>query len=227
MEPTLDGFAKNSMLLSSLSEDERNVLLSVANQCRFSAGTTIFSCAEPGETLLLIRSGRVEVSVTSLTGRKSVLNHMGPGEVLGEIALLDGGARSADVVAATDVEALVLHRRDVASFLQDRPRAMMATIAELCGKVRNASDMFATQAETEAPSRLARCLLRLVEKWGTGPEGAQLAEFSQTDLGEFSGISRENVNRRLKAWEAAGLVELSPQGIILRDLDALAEIGQL
>lgn len=216
-----DTFATNSILLSSLSREDHDALIANARTVRFAAGHLIFAREDPGDALLLLQEGRVEVSVTSLSGRKSVLNHMGPGEVLGEIALLDGGVRSADVVATTDVIGLSLYRRDVVAFLQTKPAVMMGLISELCGKVRNASDMFASQAQTEAPTRLARCLLRLNEKWGS------LSGFSQSDLGEFSGISRENVNRRLKIWEAQGLLELSADGIILHDADALAEIGQL
>lgn len=220
-----DIFAQNSLLFASLNEADRESLLSRARRVTYQPDATIFARMEPGDALLLIETGRVEISVTSMSGRKSVLNHMGPGEALGEIALLDGGPRSADVTAATQTTVLSLHRREVLDFLRDRPEAMMGLIAELCGKVRNASDMFATQAQTEAPARLARCLLRLVEKWGD--DDLRLREFSQTDLGEFSGISRENVNRRLKQWEAEGIVALTPDGIVLHDLPTLEEIAQI
>jgi CRP/FNR family transcriptional regulator, cyclic AMP receptor protein len=180
--------------------------------------------------MLLVAEGRIEISITSLSGRKSVLNYMGPGEVLGEIAVLDGGPRSADAVAASDVRGLILHRRDVLAFLQSRPAALFALVTELCAKVRNASEMFATQAQTEAPSRLARALLRLAERWGEQRPGGVLlpsAMFSQTDLGEFSGLARENVNRRLRAWASAGLVQITAEGIVLRDAAALREVADL
>lgn len=225
-----DTFQSNSLLLSSLSDDDRQLLLSHARPASFQAGQMIFSRSDPGETLLLIRDGRVEISITSLSGRKSVLNHMGPGEALGEIALLDGGFRSADATAATKVTGLILHRTDVMGFLRDRPHALFALVAELCAKVRNASDMFATQAQTEAQSRLARALIRLAERWGeNAPEGQLLSaeRFSQTDLGEFSGISRENVNRRLRAWADEGLISMGPKGIILKDPAALIELADL
>ena len=219
-----------SLLLSSLCDADRQALLSQAHSTSFDSGQMIFSCADPGDTLLLIETGRVEISITSLSGRKSVLNHMGPGEALGEIALLDGGLRSADAVAATEVRGLVLNRRDVMAFLHDRPGALFALVAELCGKVRNASEMFATQAQTDAPSRLARALIRLAERWGKEtPDGTVLPSdrFSQTDLGEYSGISRENVNRRLRAWAKDGLIAMTPEGIVLVDVAALHGIADL
>ena len=230
METIEAALASDSLLLSSLSDDDRHTLLSHARRTSFQPGQMIFGRSDPGDTLLLIEDGRVEISITSLSGRKSVLNHMGPGEALGEIALLDGGARSADATAATVVTGLVLHRRDVLAFLHDRPHALFALVAELCVKVRNASEMFATQAQTEAQSRLARALIRLAERWGEDtPDGALLPaeRFSQTDLGEFSGISRENVNRRLRAWADEGLIGMGPKGITLKDPAALGEIADL
>ncbi|WP_347313421.1 Crp/Fnr family transcriptional regulator [Defluviimonas sp. SAOS-178_SWC] len=219
-----------SVLLSSLPDGDLGDLLSLAHHASYAAGQMIFSRADLGETLLLIEEGRVEISITALSGRKSVLNHMGPGEALGEIALLDGGPRSADAVATTPVRGLLLYRRDVMGFLRERPQALFALVAELCGKVRNASEMFATQAQTEAPSRLARALIRLAERWGEDTDkGALLPSerFSQSDLGDFSGISRENVNRRLRAWAGDGIIEMTPQGIYIRDRDALREIAGL
>ena len=230
METIEAALASDSLLLSSLSDDDRRTLLSHARRASFQPGQMIFGRSDPGDMLLLIKDGRVEISITSLSGRKSVLNHMGPGEALGEIALLDGGLRSADATAATGVTGLVLHRTDVMAFLQARPHALFALVAELCAKVRNASDMFATQAQTEAQSRLARALIRLAERWGEDtPEGPLLPaeRFSQTDLGEFSGISRENVNRRLRSWADAGLIGMDAKGITLKDRAALGEIAEL
>lgn len=217
-----------SVLLTSLTDTDRSDLLALAHRASFHSGQMIFSRTDPGDTLLLIEEGVIEISITSLSGRKSVLNHMGPGEALGEIALLDGGLRSADAVATAPVRGLLLYRRDVMAFLRDRPHALFALVAELCGKVRNASEMFATQAQTEAPSRLARSLIRLGDRWGTEGAGGVLlpsTRFSQSDLGEYSGLSRENVNRRLRAWAGEGIVEITPEGILLRDAGALRDIA--
>lgn len=134
------------------------------------------------------------------------------------------------MLAATDVTGRLLHRRDVIAFLRDRPDAMLGLVRELCDKVRNASDMFSAQSETDASARLARCLLRLADKWGTACDGGTRRvphEFSQSDLGEFAGLSRENVNRRLRAWAAEGLIALDPDGTTLLDEEGLTEIAQL
>lgn len=225
-----DEHSTESMLFASISDADRLELLGHGRDVTYPPGAVIFSRADKGDTLLLIRHGRVEISVTSLSGRKSVLNQMGPGEAVGEIALLDGKCRSADACAATKVTGLLLHRRDVIGFLKERPDAMFGLVMELCCKVRNASEMFSAQSQTEAKARLARCLLRLSEKWGRAGEGGEIhitEPFSQSDLGEFSGLSRENANRRLRQWVDSGLISLNNEEIILLDPDALSELAEM
>lgn len=219
--------AEGSILMASMNAADCRTLFANARRRTFTAGQTIFAAGEPGEIVMLIETGRVEVSVTSLSGRKSVLAHMGPGEVLGEIAALDGGERSADTVAASDVAGLVLSRSNILTFVAERPNVAEAIIRELCRKVRNASDMFTTQAVTEGGPRLAQALLRLFDKWGEETaEGLRLAErFSQTELGEFSGLARENVNRHLKVWDSAGIIATAERHLLLLDRAALEDIA--
>ena len=222
------GGSGSSVLLEALEDDDRAQLLQRARSVTFGSGETIYAIEDPGDTMLLIESGRVEVSVTSMTGRKSVLNHMGPGEVVGEIALLDNGPRSADVVAATKVEGVLLHRRDLLSFLTEHPETTLSLIAEVCSKVRNASEMFASQSQTIAQARLARCLLRLGRKWGDEDAEGDVRltqQFSQGDLGEFSGLARENVNRHLKTWVSEGLLTVNGREIVLHEIEMLEDIA--
>lgn len=226
----LEKAGRQSVLLDSLSDSARGTLLRRSHAVRFEAGRTIFLKGEPGDTMILIESGRVEISLTSIQGRRSVLNHMGPGEVLGEIALLDRGERSADAIAATDVTGRAIQRRDVLTFLASEPESAMHLISELCAKIRNASEMFAVQSETRAPARLARCLLRLGDKWGSRDADGRVriaGSFSQSDLGAFSGLARENVNRHLRTWMSSGIVEMGPSGLVLHRPDALEELADL
>jgi CRP/FNR family cyclic AMP-dependent transcriptional regulator len=217
----------SSILIAAMAPADCRVLFENAHQKRFCAGQMIFAAGEPGSMVMLIESGRVEVSVTSLSGRKSVLAHMGPGEVLGEIAALDGGMRSADTVATTPVSGLVLSRDNVLRFVAERPIIAQAIITELCRKVRNASDMFTTQSVSEGAPRLAQALLRLFDKWGEPADGATILteRFSQAEIGEFSGLARENVNRHFKAWTEAGILNSEGRRLSLIDRAALVDIA--
>ncbi|SEW42793.1 cAMP-binding domain of CRP or a regulatory subunit of cAMP-dependent protein kinases [Cognatiyoonia koreensis] len=204
-------------------------LFADAKRRSFAAGEMLFAEGEPGDMVMLIEKGRVEVSVTSLSGRKSVLAHMGPGEVLGEIAALDGGTRSADTVAASAVEGLVVSRQNILAFVAERSDVAQAIITELCRKVRNASDMFTTQSAPEGSTRLARALLRLFDKWGERDNGRlRLSErFSQAEIGEFSGLARENVNRHIKAWADEGIVIVERRQLFLLDRGRLAALADI
>ena len=217
----------HGLLRSAMSDSDCRALFERAHRRAFDAGQTIFVEGEPGSDVILIESGRVEVSISSLSGRKSVLAHMGPGEVLGEIAALDGGARSANAVAASAVSGLVLSRENVLTFVSERPEVARAIIAELCAKVRNASDMFSNQSVVEGGARLARALLRLFEKWGKPRSGYLVLSqpFSQTEIGEFSGLARENVNRYIKAWTGEGILTQIDGDLALKDRDRLADMA--
>lgn len=219
-----------SVLMQVLDPESRAALLALAHRVTLPAGTAIYSWGEPGTSMMVIEQGQVEISLTSRTGRRSILNVMGPGESLGEIAMLDQRPRSADATARTQVVALVLRRTDVIGFLQRYPAAMMSLMAELCAKVRNASEMFAAQANTSAEARLARCMLRLAEKWGEDqPDGSRRVDvaFSQAELGDFSGLARENVNRHLRGWGEAGLIAFDRDGFSLPDIAALRALAEI
>ena len=195
----------------------------------FSKGETIFLQDDPGEFVLLLIEGLVEISVTSLAGRKSVLAHCGPGEVIGEISVLDGRPRSADATALRNTTARVIRQSEVLAYLASSQAATREVIVALCGRVRNASGMFATQALTSAAARLARCLLVLADKFGVPvADGVRLREpFSQSELGAFSGLARENVNRHIRRWCHDGLVNIDRNEIVILDEAALCRIAEL
>lgn len=219
-----------SVLLSALGDKARARLLARGMSKSFKRGTTIFARGEPGTTVFLIESGRVEISVTTINGRKSILENMGEGEILGEIAMFDGGERSADAVAATSVKGITLTKQDVSAILEEYPNAAMAIIAELCLRIRLTNEIVEAKTGVAASARLSRCILRLADKWGVeaGEDEIKIAQpFSQADIGEFSGLARENVNRYLKSWEASGFIRFDGRAIVIRDFDGLEEIADV
>lgn len=200
-----------------------------ARRMRIESGSLVFAEGDTGDALFVVVSGRIEISVTSIDGRKSVLDHLGPGEAFGEIALLDRAARSATAAAATDCVLDRLARADVMRFVAEHPRALEGLIAELCRRVRHASDRFSTQAQASGVVRLATVLLTLARKWGVrGPDGLLRIEagFSQSDLGAISGLARENVNRHLRALMKAGTLAATPGGFVILDEAALAAAAE-
>jgi CRP-like cAMP-binding protein len=99
-------------------------------------GATIFSKGDPGNNLFAVRSGTVKIGVSSSDGRDAIFNLIGAGEMFGEVALLDGRARTAYAVATTDCDLLVIDRREFVPFLQSQPLLAMKLIELLCSRLR-------------------------------------------------------------------------------------------
>ena len=220
----------DSLILGSLPADERRALLVRGRRRNFRKGEVIFARGDVGDWALLIESGLVEISVISLNGRKSVLNHMEPGEILGEIALLDGRSRSAEAVAVDEVSGILVRRDAFVAALRRNVDACFSIIDTLCSRARNASEMFELQSLTSGNARLARCLLRVARKWGEEQADGSIRigqSLSQTDLGELAGIARENVNRHLQAWAQEGLVRFDKGVITLLEPEVLEEYAEL
>lgn len=219
-----------SMILNALQLKDRRALFAKGHPRSYQKGEVIFARGDEGSWILLIEEGLVEISVMSLNGRKSVLNHMEKGDILGEIALFDQKDRSAEAVAITPVTGTIVLRQSVFEVLHNNNEAYLSIIKTLCTRVRNASDMFETLSLTSANARLARCLMRVAKKWGhMNADGSIHVEqkFSQSDLGELAGIARENVNRHLQAWIREQLIHFHKGDITLLAPDKLTELAEL
>ena len=113
-------------------------------------------------------------------------------------------------------------------FLQDNPEACFEIIQTLCKRVRTTSDLVEDQSLPNANARLARCILRLADKWGVASEDGSTRvnqQLSQTELGEISGIARENVNRYLNAWTKASILKFDRGIVTVIDNARLEELS--
>lgn len=217
----------HSPILNALEPAARDSLLRRARQREFKAGSTLFLKGDAGGWLYLIEQGLVEIGLLSPQGKKAVLNHLGPGELIGELAVLDRLPRSADAVALTDTRGLVIAQAGLVDLLGQDNSACLEIIRLLCARVRNASDRFESRAVAPAPVRLAGCLLTLARKWGEPVTAGSVRitqRFSQSDLGDIAGLARENVNRLIKDWQAAGWVAFHRGELTLLDADALHDL---
>lgn len=182
----------------------------------------------PGDTMLVIETGRVEVFLLTPSGAHLVLRNLGPGQILGEIALLDRGPRSASARAAGPATGILLHFDDVHSYLMANPDVMFAIITDLTSKLREANAVSEVRASENASVRLARCLCRLARNWGQTGDGGSVRitqAFSQRQLGDLAGLTRETVNRRLKTWENSGWLVRDGATLTLLDPATLERIA--
>ncbi|MGR3494871.1 Crp/Fnr family transcriptional regulator [Citreimonas sp.] len=216
------------LLLGALSRPDARALCALARPVRYSAGHTFFTEGAEGRTVLIIDSGRVEISVSLADGRRRILAQLGPGSAVGEMAALDGRPRRANATAAVDVTGRLLDRGRLLQFLESRPQAARAVIEALCARLRLTSEAATDRATLEAAPRLARCLARLFADWGKPVDGGAIrldAGFSQSDLGDMCGVARETVNRHLRRWEAEGILRRDGATFVLLDPDGLDSLA--
>ena len=124
-----------------LDEQERQELARHLENVRFTAGAAIFQYGEPGDAVYVIRQGAAEVFIKDDTGQRIVLERLGVGDMFGELSLLDGGPRTASVLAVEDVEALRLDRSDLDLFLRQRPAAAMDLLAATGRRLRFTAEL--------------------------------------------------------------------------------------
>jgi len=144
------------------------------------------------------------------------LRSFNPGEVFGEIALLDGKERTADARAMTDCDLAVLERRDVMEFLERQPNAWPRLVEVLGGRLRASDLQMAELAMQPLPVRLAKVLLRMAHSETLG-RPADKVEVSQRELGNIVGAARENVNKCLSKWQRSGCVRVEGTWITISD----------
>jgi CRP/FNR family transcriptional regulator, cyclic AMP receptor protein len=188
-------------------------------------GATICSKGDPGTSLFAVISGTIKISVSSPDGRNAILNLIGPGEVFGEISVLDGQPRSADATANTNCEIFVIDRRDFLPFVRSQPTLAMKFIELLCAKLRWTSDQVEQVILQDLPGRLASALLGLTEKRKLEPESRTIA-ITQQEISEMVGMTRESINKQLRAWAARSWVRLEHGAIVVLDADSLRELAE-
>lgn len=210
-------------LLRALSQEDLAALLGQARECKALKGEAFIRQGDDGNALLILIEGQARVTVYSANGREIVLEYVGPGTVLGEIALLDGGVRTASVIAMGPVRYLALARTSFEQVIESNPRIALRLLREIAARLRRANQTIETDRAYAAAPRLARFLIRLAADASDDSESA--IRLSQTELSMFAGISRENINRQLSLWQQEGIVTVVHGGVRILDRQALEEVA--
>ena len=203
-------------LFSSLRAKELETLAARATERPMRAGEVLFRRSEPGSSMVAILAGEVRIVLPGSEGRDQVLRVLRAGEVFGEVALLDGRTRTADVVAETRGRLLIVERRDLLLTLQDDPDLALRIIILLCDRLRANNWLLEAMLFHDAAARLASTLLMLA----AGRPGLRV-DITQRALGEMVGSARETVNKKLREWQAAGLLALEPGRVTVLDRPGL------
>ena len=212
-------------MFRDLGSEALDQLCRYAKHTSLKRGATICSKGDPGNFLFIVISGTVKISVSSPDGRNAILNLINAGDLFGEVAVLDGQARTADAIANTNCEIFVLDRRDFLPFVRGQPELAMRLIELLCTRLRWTSDQVEQVILQDLPGRLASALLGLTEKRKLEPQSQTIA-ITQQEISEMVGMTRESINKQLRAWAARNWVRLEHGAIVVLDAAALRELAE-
>jgi CRP-like cAMP-binding protein len=207
-------------LFGKLLPDDLDALLSHARVEHFAAGREIFAKGSPGRSMMAILAGNVRISAPTPAGHDIVLAILNPGEIFGEIAVLDGQDRTADATAIADSYLLVLDHRDFVPFLERRADLCILFLKLLCQRLRLTDRQVAEAMFGRLEDRMAKALLRLASGSARPGSGAVL-RLSQQELAGMVGATRESVNKQLQIWQGAGKLRLGKRLIEIPDLAAI------
>jgi CRP/FNR family cyclic AMP-dependent transcriptional regulator len=203
-----------SEVLHNLSVAGRQGLAAAGSPVGLARGALLCRAGDPGDAVFIVLDGQIEARMGSAEGREMRLVALGPGQIVGEMAALDGGRRSADIVAATRCRLWRIPRVALLQAIEAEPKVAVALIVELSRRLRAVNGALEAEILLDLGGRLARLLL--VEQGGRG-----VVALTQTEMARRLVASREKVNRKLHEWARHGWVEIASGGVRLTDVARL------
>ena len=211
-------------LFSGLQRDEVQRFADLTRERSYPKGSVILFQDDAGDSLFVLRSGRVKVVLIGEDGREVILGVLEPGAHFGELALIDDQPRSAHVIAMEDAQLLILRREDFRRRVEANATVAWALLTELSRRLRRADVKIGGLVLLDVPGRIARLLLDLADEAGSSSIDKPLTH--QT-IAQMIGASRETVSRAMKEFQDAGLITVERRRIAVGDRDALEKRSQV
>jgi CRP/FNR family transcriptional regulator, cyclic AMP receptor protein len=205
-------------MFAGLEPEVRQRVIAAAVPRTYRRGQLLFVENDPGESLILLRRGAVAVFRTAPTGERAVLNVIRPPDVIGEVSLLDAGARSLSAEAIEDCTALALSRAAFLDLVHSNPRILDAVMRSLGGLIRRLTEQNADHVFLDLPGRVAKTLVRLA---GDNQAPMITIELNQSQLAEMAGGSRQSVNQAIGSFASRGWLRTEGRRIVITDVSAL------
>jgi CRP/FNR family transcriptional regulator, cyclic AMP receptor protein len=211
---------KMNPMFADLGTDELARISSLCHTEHLGSGELLFQKGDAGDALFGVRRGQIRIETGASDGSRLTLNFMGPGDLLDEVAVLDGQSRTADATAGEPTELFVLRREDFLGHLEREPKVAIKIIQLLCQRIRCQNERMQESLLQPLPVRLARRLCALASDFGSE------VHISQEQLGVFVGAARESVNRQLQLWRKDGILDLQRGRILLLNMNRLTAVAR-
>ena len=196
-------------------------LFAGAKSCHLRAGDTLFAAGDSGDGCYRLERGLLKVIITSPRGEERILAILGPGEIAGELSIIDRQPRSASVIAVKDCELSFISQKNFEKCTKQDPDIYRYLVNVLASRLRETGQAVAADSFLTVKARLARALLKLAEYLGEDAGAGRVLirhKIGQSDLAAMAGVARENVSRALSDWKRRDLVTRSSGFYCLNDI---------
>lgn len=231
MDASIVGLLKGVELFSELNEEQLGMLASLVVSQNFNRDETVVLEGDDSvQALYLIASGSVQVYMTGVDGRETILSFLERGDFFGEMSLIDGEPRSASVRTVTDAQMLIIHRESFLQLIRQTPEIAMGLLSEMSKRLRKANRQIGSLSTMSVSGRVAGTLLNLMQERGVRihtDNGSMVTVIhnrpTQQQLADMSGTTRETVSRISSLLVRAGAIAMTGKDIVIFDEDALQE----
>ena len=217
---------RNVPIFSDLKDNDMNIIEDKMVSRSYDKGKMILLEQSQGETFFIIKSGAVKVTRQSDDGREVILAILGESDFFGEMSLLDGEGRSANIVSNEDSEVLTLSRSDFLDCLETYPKIAIALLEELAIRLRKSDQHIESLSLSDSEHRIAITLIRFAQELGTIKKGEVTIKNLpfQQDIANMAGTSRETVSRTIKLLEEKNLVKKNKKDLIIFNFDEFRQL---
>jgi CRP/FNR family transcriptional regulator, cyclic AMP receptor protein len=208
---------RHTGLLGSVPAPDLEAAIAVSRLRAFRRGQIVFTRGDPGDTLIVVISGRVKVVVRSADGGELTLAIVGPGSVFGELSVADGGSRSADAETLEECQLLLIPRETVQDICARVPAAAQALTGSLAATLRRLTDEASDLVFLDLPRRVAKLLL----SQAGDADGAIRLNLRQEEIAHQIGGTRQSVNTALRGFQRRGWIEVRDRTVTVTQPTAL------
>jgi CRP/FNR family cyclic AMP-dependent transcriptional regulator len=221
MTTDMTGVLRQTGLFRSMPAEDLEAVAAASRVRTFRRGQVVFTAGDPGDTLIVVISGRVKVLVRSADGGELTLTIIGSSGVLGELSVADGGPRSADAETLEDCQLLLVPRETIQDICSRVPPVAQALASSVAATLRRLTEATSDLIFLDMPRRVAKALL----SQPSSDDGIIRLRLSQEELAHQVGSTRQSVNAALRGFERRGWIEVHDRAVTVKQAAALGRFA--